>query len=58
MRDEGRVAPGVPVVAGPLEPAVLVLIEHEQRFVAQLRELRAPARAAAHGAVSRIAPMT
>ncbi len=44
-RDPGR------RLAIPLEPAVLVLIEDEQRLVAQLRELRAPAGAAAHGLI-------
>ena len=38
-------------VAIPREPAVLLLVEDEQRLVAQLRELRAPARAAAHGEI-------
>src|SRR5262245_19191026 len=38
-------------VAIPLEPGVLVLIEHEQRLVAQLGELRAPARSAANGLI-------
>src|SRR5436190_23653989 len=37
----------LPVAAGPFEPAVLVLIEDEQRLVAELRELRTPARAPA-----------
>src|SRR5688572_7734857 len=40
-----------PVVTGPAEPAVLLLVEHAQRLVAQLRELGAPAGAAAHRAV-------
>ena len=40
-----------PVVASPALPAVLVLIEHVQRLVAELGELRAPASAAADRAV-------
>ena len=52
MGDHRRLGTGWrPVSAGPAEPRVLVLIEHEQRLVAQLRELRAPSRAAAHGLV-------
>ena len=42
---------GLPVVAAPAEPAVLVLIEDVQRLVAQLGELGAPPGPAAHGAV-------
>src|SRR5690242_15698296 len=51
--DEWRVrgAALLPVLAGPREPAVPVLIEHVQLLVAQFRELRAPSRAAADGAV-------
>src|SRR5262245_27746928 len=52
MRDRRRIgAVGLPIRSGPLEPAVLFLIEDEQRLVAQLRELRAPPRSAAHRAV-------
>ena len=52
MRDDGRVLrAALPVAAGPFEPAVLLLVEDEQRLVTQLRELGAPAGAAAHGAV-------
>ena len=52
VRDHRRVGPAtLPVGARPLEPAVLLLIEDEERLVAQLRELRAPARSAAHGPV-------
>ena len=43
--------PLLPVLAGPGEPAVLLLIEHVQRLVAQLGELGAPAGAAADRAV-------
>src|SRR5262245_61044596 len=50
VRNDRRVrrAALLPVLAAPREPAVLLLIEDVQRLVAQLRELRAPARAAAH----------
>src|SRR5262249_45434137 len=53
VRDHRTVADGarLPLAAGPREPAILLLIEDVQRLVAQLRELRAPARSAAHGAV-------
>src|SRR5699024_5130067 len=39
------------LVAIPRKPADLFLVEHEQRLVAQLRELGAPPRAAAHGEI-------
>src|ERR1019366_1645198 len=41
----------LPVLTRPGEPAVLLLIEHVQRLVAQLRELGAPPRAAADRAI-------
>src|SRR5215471_18677282 len=40
-----------PRSAGPPIPSIAVLIEYEKRFVAEFRELRAPARAALHRAV-------
>ena len=46
----GLAAP-LPPVAGPAEPAVLLLIEDVQRLVAEFRELGAPPGAASHGAV-------
>src|SRR5688500_14605826 len=54
MRDAWCVggAERCPRLAVPAEPAVAILVEHEQRLVAQLRELRAPARATADGVVS------
>ena len=50
MRDHRAVAAvaSFHVIARPREPAVLFLIEHVQRLVAQLGELGAPARSAAH----------
>src|SRR5690606_5295814 len=46
-----RILDGLEGLAGPLEPAVALLVEDEQRLVAQLRELRPPAGAALHGLV-------
>src|SRR5260221_7592227 len=46
-----RGAPLLPVLAGPRKPAVLLLVEHVQWLVTQLRELRAPSRAAPHGPI-------
>src|SRR6058998_3323127 len=53
VRDERAVSRAalLPLVAGPGEPAVFLLIEDVQRLVAQLRELRAPSGAAANRAV-------
>src|SRR5262245_29386084 len=48
MRNGGSLCECLPLLGLPLEPAVLLLIEHEERLVAEFRELRAPARAAAH----------
>src|SRR5512138_2571052 len=50
VRDHRRLA-GRPALAGPGEPARLGLVEDEERLVAELGELGAPAGAAAHGAV-------
>src|SRR5581483_8300012 len=52
-RDERSVrgAALLPVLAGPREPAILVLIEHVQLLVTKLGKLRAPSRAAADGAI-------
>ena len=50
MRDL-RDAAGLPVGPRPAKPAVLLLVEHAQRLVAQLRELGPPSRPAAHRAV-------
>ena len=42
MRDDGAADPVPPPgFAGPLEPAVFLLIENEQRFVAELAEFGA-----------------
>jgi hypothetical protein len=41
----------LPLLARPPRPSVAILIEHEQRLVAQLRELRTPSRPASHSAV-------
>ncbi|MEZ4654829.1 MAG: hypothetical protein R3E12_14890 [Candidatus Eisenbacteria bacterium] len=35
-----------PLLAGPPEPRILVLVEHEERLIAQLGELRSPSGAA------------
>src|SRR5207244_5624633 len=53
MRDCGplRLRAALPLAAGPPEPAVLILIEDVQRFVAQLGEFGAPSRAATHGSI-------
>src|SRR4051794_25435855 len=42
-----------PRIAGPAAPAVALLVEHEQRLVAELRELGAPAGAALHRVVGK-----
>src|SRR5262249_4995298 len=46
-----RAAATVPLRRGPGEPRVFVLIEHAQRFIAQLRELCAPPGAALYRAI-------
>src|SRR5688572_23035729 len=52
MSDDGQcVGGGFPGRACPAIPAVAILVEDVERLVAQLREFRAPARAAAHGIV-------
>src|SRR5690349_17650900 len=58
MRDRGSVSRAklVPLGAEPFEPAVLFLIEHVQRFVAELRELRTPARTASYRFIGEDAP--
>src|SRR4051812_35199227 len=51
MRDDWcllRAADPAPPRISPAEPAVLVLIEHEQRLVTELRKLGTPAGAALH----------
>src|SRR5947199_8794721 len=51
MRDDRPLAERLPLIAGPAEPAVAILIENKQRLVTEPRELRAPARPAADGVV-------
>src|SRR5262249_16642435 len=41
----------LPVIAAPPKPLILVLVEHEERFIAELCEFSAPSRSAANSAV-------